>query len=147
MQKYSLLKDIYGHLCLDSNGEGYLVSDVEANINDLITAKNGRIAGLEAALAEKEQTIQELCQLLARGVKVVEYLDEQIAVLKTTIDVYKQDHVNLLDEIARRGEQIATLRAEGAKYKAFWDNSRMVDQMKFEEYDWPRILKEGKSHE
>jgi len=93
MQKYSLLKDIYGHLCLDSNGEGYLVSDVEANINDLITAKNGRIAGLEAALAEKEQTIQELCQLLARGVKVVEYLDEQIAALKEEIDRLKRQVV------------------------------------------------------
>jgi len=63
--------------------------------------------------------------------------------------------IGTLDELMERrdrvievqAEQIATLKAEAAKYKAFWDNSRMVDQMKFEEYDWPRILKEGKSHE
>jgi len=39
--------------------------------------------------------------------------------------------------------QIAELKAEMVKHKAFWNNSRLVDQMKFEEYDWPRILKEG----
>ena len=92
-------------------------------------------------------TVQEEAVLKTDHLAALAEKEKQIAVLKTTIDVYKQDHVNLLDEIARRGEQIATLRAEGAKYKAFWDNSRMVDQMKFEEYDWPRILKEGKSHE
>ena len=73
------------------------------------------IGKLKAALAEKEERLDSL---LAESIILARQKDE----LK---------------------EQIATLRVEGAKYKAFWDNSRMVDKMKFEEYDWPRILKEG----
>ena len=33
-------------------------------------------------------------------------------------------------------EQIANLAAEAAKYKAFWEQSRMVDRYNFEEYVW-----------
>jgi len=114
MQKYSLLKDIYGHLCLDSNGEGYLVSDVEANIDDLITAKNGRIAGLEAALAEKDAKVIALVdeisiqdQMLNPG----EHICER-EINGVTICVLRKDlwDIRSTGEAKEAGEQIAALR-------------------------------------
>ena len=36
-----------------------------------------------------------------------------------------------------------TTLAEHAKYKAFWDWSRLADKQSFELYDWPKNRKEA----
>jgi len=45
-------------------------------------------------------------------------------------------HADLRDENLRLVEQITDLKAEGEKYKAFWEQSRLADQMTFNEYGW-----------
>lgn len=82
--------------CVEGSNEVYLVPEVDAALvekegqisalkaaNEMFMADKAeqreQIASLEAALAEKEQIIQESCQVLARGIKVVEYLQEQLA--------------------------------------------------------------------
>jgi len=76
-------------------------------------------------------TVQEEAVLKTDHLAALAEKEKQIAVLKTTIDVYKQDHVNLLDEIARRGEQIATLKEQIIIQKGMigWRDGKIREQL------------------
>jgi len=80
---------------------------------------------------------------IARMAEQIAALTERLSQTVSCVD-YKQQTCTLCTMLVAENKR---LREEAAKYVAFWEQSRMVDQMKFEEYDWPRILKEGKSHE
>ena len=85
--------------------------------------------------------------------RIIEKLRKQIATLKAELDKIKNmdrkdlaSGYRMYENLDRKNDQIATLtaenkrlREEAAKYKAFWEQSRMADKMRFEEYVWKTL--------
>jgi len=87
--------------------------------------KSQEIERLRAELKEKQQHILELEMR-------IETLSSLVAASSDLLEHHKQAE----EQIIGMTERIAALKAEAAKHKAFWDQSRLADKQSFEAYDW-----------
>jgi len=101
--------------------------------------KSQEIERLRAELKEKQQHILELemrIETLSSLVAASSDLLEHHKQAEEQIIGMRENKLYLENDLALKTERIAALKAEAAKHKAFWDQSRLADKQSFEAYDW-----------
>jgi hypothetical protein len=100
-----------------------------------------------ATLAEREERISSLIDRLDLSVDEFERIfhltsDEEIkGICKRSQQVIFQTAPVIIQR-DQALQQITDLQDEFAKYKAFWEYSRLADKRSFELYEWPRLQQE-----
>lgn len=141
MQTYNSIRGMT--VCV-SGGEYVNRKDAENKIAALKSALQnqmfcvGELKGYNAALREELTVtvgVLEQVQVERDGLK------QRIGELEELQYVYENTPFAHWMERTKKAEAYKS-DVENAKYKAFWDDSRLADRQQWERYDWPKHQKE-----
>ena len=151
----------------DGKAEEYLAECLRIEIEKKdaeIAALKAKYRDLENDYVATESIYEAICDMVTTGKEPSDFMmsfpsvremwdainskDAEIAALKEKIKgleelqyVYENTPFAHWMERTKKAEAYKS-DVENAKYKAFWDDSRLADRQQWERYDWPKHQKE-----